>query len=105
MGGNVDPCLYVKKSDIGIVSVALYKDHNLTMCNIETIDYAIAALKENGLVLKVVERLLDYLSCEVKFLANKKRALLVQPHLIENLVKKFGEQVRNIFSNKTPDMS
>ena len=53
-------------------------------------------LKENWLVLKVVEGLQDYLSCAVKFSKDKKREKLGQPHLIENLVKKFDNSVKNI---------
>ena len=46
--GNIYPCLYVKKN---VVYVALYVDHNLMIGNVATIDDAIEALKNNGLVL------------------------------------------------------
>ena len=55
--------------------------------NVEAIDGAITSLKENRLVLKIVEGLQDYLSCKIKFSMDKKRAWLGQPHLIENLIK------------------
>ena len=45
-GGNDDPCLYVKKSEKGIVYVALYIDDNLMIGDIEAINEAITALKE-----------------------------------------------------------
>ena len=61
--------------------------------DIVTIDDAIEALKNEGLVLKMVERLLDYLSCEIKFSNDKKQAWLGQPHLFKNLEKKFGRLV------------
>ena len=57
IGGNVDPCLYIKKSAKVIENVALYVDDHLMVGNIEAIDDAIAALKYNGLVFKVVEGL------------------------------------------------
>ena len=38
------------------------------------VNEAIATLKENGLVFKVVKVLQDYLSCEVRFFDNKKPA-------------------------------
>ena len=60
----------------GIVYVALYVDNNLMVGDVEAIDEGIAALKENGLVLKIVEGLQDYLSCGVRFSINKKRAWL-----------------------------
>ena len=64
--------------------------------DVKAINKATTALKENGLVLKIMEGLQDYLSCKVKFLMDKKRAWLVQPHTIVNLVKKFGNHVENI---------
>ena len=72
--------------------------------DIDAIDNAIAALKENGLVLNMVEGLQDYLSCDVKFSTDKKRAWLGEPHLIENLVKEFCDHVKEIQSHKTPGM-
>ena len=44
--------------------------------NVKALDEAISALKNNGLVLKVMERLQDYLSCKIKFLINKKAGLV-----------------------------
>ena len=63
--------------------------------DIEAIDVAIVDLQENGLVFKIVKELQDYLSCKVKFSGGKKQAWLGQPHLIENLKKKFGEPIKN----------
>ena len=62
-GGNVDLFLYVKKIEKGIVYVALYVDNNLMIGHIKVTKKVIAALKENGLVMKSVEGLKDYLSC------------------------------------------
>ena len=44
----------MKKSDRGIVYVALYKDDHLMLGNVEVIDEVVAALNGNTLVLKVV---------------------------------------------------
>ena len=38
IGGNVNPCLYVKESVKGIVYVALYVDYNLIVEDVEVID-------------------------------------------------------------------
>ena len=51
-----------------------------------------------------MEGLQDYLSCKIKFLKDKKRAWLGQPHLIKNMEKKFGEHIQDILSHKTPGM-
>ena len=82
-GGNVDPCLYVKKNAKAIEYAALYIDDNLRLGDIKAIDNAITALKNNGLVLKVMEEVRDYLSCKVKFSEDKRRAWLQQTHLIK----------------------
>ena len=58
--------------------------------NIEAIDEASTAFKENRLVLKIVDGLQDYLSCDVRFSGTKKQAWLGQPHLIKNLKKVCG---------------
>ena len=101
-GGSIDPCLYVKRSMKGIVYIALYVDDNLMIGDKATIDDAIMALKNQGLVLKVVEGLQDYLTCEIKFSEKKKRAWLSQPHLIKNLKSKFEKLIQDVQSHKTP---
>ena len=85
----------------GIVYVALYIDNNL-MIGDKTAIIDAMALKNKGLVLKVVEGLQDYLSCEIKFSENKKHAWLHQPHLIKNLKSKFEKLIEDVWSNKTP---
>ena len=52
--------------------VSIYVDDNAMIRDVEAIDDAITALKEYGLVLKVIEGLQDYLSCEVKFSKDKR---------------------------------
>ena len=63
-GGNVNPCFYVKKSAKGVLIAALYIDDNLIIASIEAIDDAIAAIKETGLVSKIVEGPQDCLTCK-----------------------------------------
>ena len=103
IGGNIDPCLYVKKSAKGIVYVAFYLDDNLMIGNSATIDEAILALKNKGLVLKIMEGLQDYLSCKIKISNDRKHAWLGQPHLIKNLKSKFEKLVNEVQSHKTPN--
>ena len=63
IGGNVDSCIYIKRDEKCIAYVWLYVDNNLMIGDIEVIDKAMTALREKGLVLKVVEGLQDYLFC------------------------------------------
>ena len=69
--------------------------------DIAAINNAIEALKSKGPVLKIVEGLLDYLSCEIKFSNNKKHTWLGQPPLIKNLENKFEGLVNDIQSHET----
>ena len=64
----------------------------------------IETLKNKGLVLKIVEGLQDYFSCEIKFSDDKNRAWLWQSHLIKNMEKKFVKLVQDVWSHKTPGM-
>ena len=94
--GSIFPCLYVKRSMKAIVYVALYVDNNLMIGDKAAIDDAIMALKNKGLVLKVVEGLQYYLYCEIKFSENKKCTWLGQPHLIKNLKSKFEKLIKDV---------
>ena len=101
-GGDVDPCLYMKKSKKGLVFIALYVDDNLMVSHPKAIVDAIEGMKKHGLILKVEDELNDYLSCEIKFSDDKKKAWLGQPHLISNLEGTFGELVKGSRTYKTP---
>ena len=70
--------------------------------NSAAIDDAILMLKNKGLVLKIVQGLQDYLSCEIKILDNRKCAWLGQPHLIKNLKSKFEKLVNEVQVIKLP---
>ena len=98
------PCLYIKKTAKCIVYVALYIDDILMVSKVEAIDNATSTLKNNGLSLKVMEGLQDYLSCKIKFSKDKKRSWPRQPHLTKNFEKKCGEHILDVWSHKTPGM-
>ena len=53
IGGNVNPCLYMKKNKKGVVCMALYIDDNLLIGNPEAIKETVQLLWKNGLILKV----------------------------------------------------
>ena len=59
-------------------------------------------LKESGLVIKVMENLTDYLSCEIKLDEEMKSGYIRQPHLIASLKKSFAELVKSKQKYKTP---
>ena len=92
----------IMKSAKGIVYVALYVDDNLMVSNINAIDATVTTLKQNGLVLKIMEGLQNCLFCKIRFSTDKNRAWLGQPHLINNLDKKFDKCIQDVHNPKTP---
>jgi hypothetical protein len=66
-GGDVDLCLFVKNSSLGIVFIALSVDDNLLVGHPKAIEDAIEQMKKHGLILKIENDLKDYLSCEIQF--------------------------------------
>ena len=57
--------MYMKKNAKGIIYAALYVDNNLLIGDMATTEDAIEALKNKWLMLKIVEGLQDYLSCNI----------------------------------------
>jgi len=100
--GEVDPCLFFRRDEDGIVFIAVYVDDNLIVGSPKAVNKTIDQLKRQGLVLKIEEDLKDYLSCEIRFSKDQRKAWLGQPHLIKNLEKKFGHLVGKLREYKTP---
>ena len=67
-GGSVDPCLYMEKSEQGVV----YIGGNPMAGNPEAFDDVIEAFQKNCLVLKVIKGLKDHVSYKVMFSSGKK---------------------------------
>ena len=101
-GGDVDPFLFTRHDSNGHVFIAIYVDDNLIVGKEASVDKVIKELEENGLVLKVETSLHDYLSCDVNFSQDRKQAWLGQPHLISNLERTFGEEVKGLRKYLTP---
>ena len=53
--GNVDPCLYIKKTVKHVVYVAPYIINNLMVGDVVAIEKTISALKSNQLELKIMD--------------------------------------------------
>ena len=82
--------------------MAIYVDDCLTIGTDEAIEEVINALKGHNFGLKVEDNLTDYLSCKIVQERDKGKAWIMQPHLIDNLEKKFGEEVNGMKSYTTP---
>ena len=98
---KADPCLMIKRSNKGLVILALYVDDILCIGNKDAIQDTVEKLKK-VFTIKVTTSLSDYLSCEILFDKYRKRAWIGQPHLIKKLESKFGEYARDAMLCKTP---
>ena len=101
-GSPVDPCLWIKHSELGIVMVAVYVDDCLVVGSESGIDDMINCLKNCDFGLKVEDNLTDYLSCKININQDTKTTFVMQPHLINSLIEKFGEEVMNLSNYATP---
>jgi hypothetical protein len=66
MGSPVDPCLWIKDSDFGIVMVSVYVNSCLVVGSEEGIQDMINCLKNCNFGLKIENNLTDYLSCKIQ---------------------------------------
>ena len=101
-GGYADPCLFTKKDNDGIIFIALYVDDCLCIGHETAIDKMIDKLRKRDLNLTIDRELKDYLSCEIHFSSDRKKAVLHQSHIIESLKKEFGTEVQNLQEYTTP---
>ena len=99
---SVDPCLWIKYSNHGIVLIAIYVDDCLMVGREPDIDDVIEKLKNYDFGLKVEHNLTDYLSCRIFVNYENNVTFVMQPHLIKNLEDKFGEEVNNLSNYGTP---
>jgi hypothetical protein len=85
----MDPCLWVKQSNSGIFMMEIYVDNCLTIRSSEDIKEVIQDLNIHDFVME--EDLKDC-SCHIKIDKEYGIASLPQPHPINNLKEKFGEE-------------
>ena len=95
-GGIADLCLMTRRNKKGILFIGIYVDDCYCWGHKEAMDETIDQLIQSGFGVKVEDNLTDYLSCNIVFDKDKKKAWLGQPHLIKNLEQKFGELVANL---------
>jgi hypothetical protein len=74
--------------------IGIYVDDCLVIGKPNRIDELIFELKKSGFNLKNENNLTDYLSFQLIKYAELKEMLILQPHLINNLEAKFGDEVK-----------
>jgi hypothetical protein len=100
-GNKSDPCLLSKWTQGGVIMIGIYVDDCLVIGKFDKIDELIVALKTSGFNLKVENNLTDYLSCQLIENVELKEILILQPHLINNLEARFGDEVKSKRDYKT----
>jgi Reverse transcriptase (RNA-dependent DNA polymerase) len=97
-----DPCLFMRKNEYGIVMLLCYVDDNLCIGNKAALAQVCKEIVANGLNITEKNELTDYLSCEIRFNADKTQAWVGQPHMVKKLEKTFGDEVSGLQRYKTP---
>jgi hypothetical protein len=92
---SVDPCFWIKYTDLGVTLIAIYVGDCLLIGTDEGINNVIINLTDSNFGLKVNQDLTDYLSCLIHVDYKNKIAFVTQPHSIKTLEEKFGEDVNN----------
>jgi hypothetical protein len=80
--------------------IAIYVDDCLAIGDEDALDEVINKLIEFGFQLKVVNDLVDYLSCRI--IQEKGCVWILQPHLLKHLEQKFGVEVGDLQEYSTP---
>jgi hypothetical protein len=101
-GKKSDPYLLLKWIQDGVIMIGIYVDDCLVIVKHDGIDEMIVELKTSRFNLKVENNLTDYLSCQLIENEESKEILILQPHQINNLEAKFGDEVKNKRIYKTP---
>jgi hypothetical protein len=101
-GNSVNPCLWTKFKEHGIVFVGIYVDNCLVIGNENGINDIINGLKTYKFGLKIANDLKDYLSCRILTDYERKTTFVMQPHLIYYLKEKFEKEVNNLSDYGTP---
>jgi hypothetical protein len=91
-----------KQGDKGIVFIACYVNDCLCCGHNAAINESIEEIKKCGFTLKIENEMTDYLSCNIIYSKDKRKAWLGQPHLIRSLEKKFEEIIKGTQSFKIP---
>jgi len=92
----------IKHSNDGTVYASVYVNDNFCVGHTKALNTFVEDLKKQGLMVKVSEKLTDYLSCSIKFLQDRKSTWVGQLHLIAKLQEKFGHLVTKMQSYCTP---
>jgi hypothetical protein len=101
-GNSVNPCLWKKYTEHGIVFVGIYVNDCFVIGNENGINDIINGLKTYKFGLKIEDDLKDYLSFRILNDSERKTMTVMQPHFLNNLKENFGKEVNNLNDYGTP---
>jgi hypothetical protein len=90
-GNSVNPYLWTKYTEHGIVFIVIYVNNCLMIGNENNINDVIDGLKTYKFGLKIANDLKDYLSCRITDY-ERKTTFVMQHHLINNLKEKIKKK-------------
>jgi hypothetical protein len=83
--------------------IGIHVDDCLVLGKEQDINMFIVDLELKGFSLKLERNMKDRLSCRVIVDIKKSKILILQPHLVNKLIKKFGNEVSNKRNSKIQD--
>ena len=98
---KVDQCLFVKKTERGLLIVLLYVDDSAIIGCREDIDEFCENVRKRFKV-KVEGGLNDFLGCDILREKDKDECWILQPHLIRKLKETFGKCLEGRKPTNTP---
>jgi hypothetical protein len=102
---KADPCLFVRRNELGLVIVISYVDDCAACGSKEALNQMLEQIGKSELSFTVNEDMRDYLSCEVLFNEDKTKGWLGQPHMIKKIKRVFGDAVAKLPKYRTPGTS
>jgi hypothetical protein len=97
-----DPCLMMRKDEIGTLYVLTYVDDNLVVGDRKAMDKLLKDIDRSEFTVTVENELKDYLSCEIVVDKERKKAWIGQPHMVKKVIKTFEEEFRGMQVYQTP---
>ena len=102
LGGEVDPCFFIRKGKHGTIMIGLYIDDCLCVGNKEELETFARELEENGLTITLDRYAKDYLGCDIVRFQAEGMIVLGQSHVISKLEKTFSSLVQDKQNYVTP---
>jgi hypothetical protein len=97
-----DPCLFIRRNELGVCLIITHIDDCFTVGTKLAISKTLQEIEGHGLSLTVEKELKDYLSTEIALSKDRKKAWIGQPHMVKKIEKVFGDEVKGLQKYKTP---